>query len=114
MTDIASSSPTPMIPLNRAFLELVEWSSRGSPGKSQKEGKDDQGPYKALKGLVRHLRAVGGPLPLALLRSPDPAGLPSGWAPSSSLKGPCGPRKPYESNWKRRELVLLAFLLVLS
>ena len=39
----------------------------GSPGKSQKEGQEDQGEIKELGGA-----------PLAVLRSPGPPGLPSG------------------------------------
>ena len=39
----------------------------GSPGKSQKEGQEDQG----------EIKEIGGP-PLIVLRSPGPPGLPSG------------------------------------
>ena len=46
--------------------------------KSQKEGQDDQ----------EEVKEAGGPA-IAVLRSPDPRGLPSGsfWAPWQSIKG---------------------------
>ena len=46
----------------------------GSPGKSRKEGHEDQGQAKELGGT-----------PLAVLRSPGPPGLPSGY-PLGSLE----------------------------
>ena len=64
----SSPAPDPKAATPKAGFNLSQFDGlSGSPGKSQKEGQEDQGEIKELGGA-----------PLAVLRSPGPPGLPSG------------------------------------